>query len=129
MIVVERKRRGRPAKDRRPFLKVAAAVDWRDDDGEALFFLFRGPSVGLVRSVFRVLVGGGRGIARRAVVSQEHDAVRRIGKGYWRVAVKVVEPNFHFSSLDDMKILIEALMRRANPCSLKWMNINDFLNV
>jgi len=129
MKIPQRKKRGRPPKDRRMFMHIAATVDYRGIDDSQLFFLFRDPPRGLLEEVFAYLVGKGNGIAKKAIVYDEHDVVRRIGKGYNRKAVEIVEPNFEFCGLDDMKLLIESVMHRYHPCSFKWMPIDKFLNV
>lgn len=122
-------KRGRPKKDRRRYIQIAAAVDYRGTDDSQLFFLFRDPPRSLLRQVFKGLIADGKGIASRAVVSEEHDIVRRSGKGYWRKAVEMVNPNFEFCSLDSMKMLIESCLRRIHPCNVRWMPIDKFLNV
>ena len=123
------RKRGRPLKDRRRHLLIAAAVDYRGKNDDQLFFLFRGCGLQLIQRTFQYLVGRGHGIAEKAVVHEETDIVHRNGKGYCRLAVELLTPNFHFTSLDDMKILIEATLKRLHPCTFHWLNINKFLNV
>ena len=123
------RKRGRPLKDRRKHLLIAASIDYRGVDDDQLFFVFRGAGQQMLTKVFSYLVGRGHGIAREVVITEEHDCIRRNGKGFWRIAVEIVEPNFHFCSLDDMKILIEATLRRLHPCTVHWLPIAKFLNV
>lgn len=123
------KKRGRPLKDNRKHIYVAATIDYRGVNDDQLFFVFRGASFHLISQTFCSLIGKGGGIAREAVVSEEHDVVRRNGKGYWRIAVEIREPNFLFASLDDQKILIEAMLKRLHPCTFHWLPIDKFLNV
>ena len=111
-----RRKPGRPLKDRRRHLLIAATTDFRGPDEDQLFFLFRGASHRLLSDVFRFL-------------TEEHDTIKRNGKGYWRMAVKLCEPNYHFCSLDDMRILIDAAFHRHHPCSVHWLTIDKFLNV
>lgn len=121
-------RRAKPA----PFVNVAATVEWRADEYNEhndLFFLFRGLPQQNIEDAFKYLVGHGDGISFRAEVSEEKDAVRRIGYCSSRIAVKLVQPNLYFASIADMKILIEAVFKRLQPCSVKWMTVNRFLNV
>lgn len=122
-------RRGRPPKDRRQQLNIAVAIDYRGLHDDELFFVFRGATEQLIISAFQFLVGCGAGIASEAKVSTEHDCIRRNGKGYWRIAVQIVKPNFDFCSLDDMKLLIEATLHRLNPCTVTWFTIDKFLNI
>ena len=124
-----RSKPGRPLKDRRRHLIIAATTDFRGPNEEQLFFLFRGASHRLLSDVFRFLIGNGNGIARQVVITEEHDTIKRNGKGYWRMAVKLCEPNYHFCSLDDMRILIDAAFHRHHPCSVHWLTIDKFLNV
>ncbi len=123
------RRRGRPPKDRRLHLFVAATIDYRGEQDDQLTFVFRGASQQLLEQVFRHLIGRGYGIAREAVVREETDIVRRDGKGYYRVAVRLTTPNYDFCSLNDMQLLIEATMKRLHPCTLHWMTLGRFLNV
>lgn len=116
-------------KDRRRHLLIAAAVDWRGHQDDRLFFLFRGVGRNLIQRTFQYLVGKGCGIAEGVVVNEETDIVHRNGKGYIRQAAELVKPNFRFCSLEDMKILIEATMRRLHPCTVHWLKIEKFLNV
>lgn len=122
-------RRGRPPKDRRLNLNIAVAIDYRGLHDDELFFVFRGAHEQLIVSAFQFLVGRGAGIASEAMVSTEHDCIRRNGKGYWRIAVQIVRPNFDFCSLDDMKLLIEATLHRLHPCTVTWFSIDKFLNI
>ncbi len=124
-----RRKRGRPLKDRRKHFLIAASVDYRGQKDDQLCFLFRGVSSQLVSRAFQFLVGHGSGIARKAVVKEEVDIVHRNGKGYGRVAVEMESPNYRFASLDDMKILIEAALKKLNPCTLHWLSIDKFLNI
>ncbi len=122
-------KRGRPVTDKRKHISIAATIDYRGADDSQLFFLFRNSPQSLVEEVFRFLIGKGNGIAKKAVVSEEHDVVRRNGKGYWRIAVELFNPNTYFCSIADMKILIESVFRRLYPCTFCWMSIDKFLNV
>lgn len=125
----EKRKRGRPLKDRRKHLQIAATIDYRGTDDDVLTFVFRGVGQQLITKVFQYLVGHSHGIAREAVVTEEHDIIRRNGKGYWRIAAEIHDPNYHFASLDDMQLLIEATLRRLHPCTVHWMPIEKFLNV
>ncbi len=122
-------RRGRPPKDRRWTLSIAAAIDYRGSFDDQLTFVFRGCPHELVTTVFRYLCGHGNGIARSARITEEHDPIRRNGKGYWRIAAQLTEPNFDFCTLDDMKILVEAFLRRSHPCTVQWFPYDKFLNI
>ncbi|WP_288056949.1 hypothetical protein [Xylanibacter rodentium] len=121
--------RGRPPKDRRICLSIAATIDYRGDNDDELVFVFRGAYKQLVIDTFRFLVGRGDGIAAGAEVLIEHDCIRRNGKGFWRIAVSMIRPNFHFCSLKDMTLLIEATLHRLHPCTVTWFTINKFLNI
>lgn len=121
-------RLGRPPKDRRRFIRVAAAVDYRGDDDAQLCFLFRGAPISLVADAFRFLVADGKGIAKAVEVRSEHDALRRMGKGFWRIVAEVREPDLFFCSIHDMQLLIASWFRRHHPCSVAWMPIDRFLN-
>lgn len=120
---------GRPMKDNRRHALIAAAIDYRGPHDDVLTFVFRGTSFDLVSRVFSFLIGKGNGIAKKATVTEEHDIIRRNGKGYWRIAVELSEPNFDFCSLDSMRILIEAGLHRQHPCTVHWLSLDKFLNV
>ena len=122
-------KRGRPRKDRRLHRLVAAAVDYRGINDDQLTFLFRNVDRDVLIQTFQFLVGRGHGIAAKAVVTEEHDIIRRNGKGYWRYAVEIREPNFSFASLEDMQLLISARISKAQPASVRWFNIQQFLNI
>lgn len=122
-----RRKRGRPP--RQTCWNIAASVDYRGVDDDQLTFVFRGVPFRTVSRVFRQLIGNGHGIAQGARVEEETDVVRRNGKGYYRVAAQMKEPNFHFASLDSQKILIEALFHREHLCNVTWMTYSRFLNV
>lgn len=124
-----RRKRGRPLKDRRKHLLIAATIDYRGQNDDQLFFVFRGAGQKLITEVFRFLIGNSYGIAREAVISEENDIIRRNGKGYWRIAVEIRKPDFFFCSLNDMRILIEATLKRLHPCTVHWLTIDKFLNV
>ncbi len=124
-----RKQRGRPLKDRRKHLFIAATVDYRGANDDQLFFVFRGASQRLIAEAFKFLIGKGNGIAREAVITEEHDIIHRNAKGFWRIAVEIREPNFIFCALEDQKLLIEATLKRLHPCTLHWLTIEKFLNV
>lgn len=124
-----RTKRGRPQKDKSRHALIAAAIDYRGPHDDILTFVFRGTSFETVSRVFSFLIGGGNGIAKKATVTEEHDIIRRNGKGYWRIAVEITEPNFDFCSLDSMRILIEAGLRRLHPCTVHWLPLDKFLNV
>lgn len=108
---------------------IAATIDYRGTNDDILTFVFRGSSFDTVSRVFQFLIGGGNGIAKKATVSEEHDIIRRNGKGYWRIAVEISEPNFNFCSLDSMQVLIEATLRKQHPCTVHWLPLDKFLNV
>ncbi len=116
-------------KDERRHILIAATIDYRGENDDILTFVFRGASVDLMTKVFTYLIGKGHGIASAAKVTEEHDIIRRNGKGYWRVAVELREPNFDFCSLPDMQILIEAVIRRLHPATVHWLTLDKFLNV
>ena len=124
-----RTKRGRPQKDKSRHALIAAAIDYRGPHDDILTFVFRGTSFETVSRVFSFLIGGGNGIAKKATVTEEHDIIRRNGKGYWRIAVEITEPNFDFCSLDSMRILIEAGLHRHHPCTVHWLPLDKFLNV
>ena len=124
-----RRRRGRPRVQRYLHSFIAAAVDYRGEHDE-LVYLFRGCTYDACVKVFDWLVGGGRGIARAAIVTEEHDVVRRNGFGYWRIAVILREPNYTFATFESQKILIEAAFKRhLSPCRFQWLTLGKFLNV
>ncbi len=107
---------------------IAASVDFRGVADSDLHFMFRNVDVATVKTLFEFLIGNGRGIAKCAVVSEEHDIVRRNGYSYWRVVAKVIYPNYSFVEIDDMKILIQSYLQGISGGEVKWMNIDDFLN-
>lgn len=124
-----RRRRGRPRVQKSLHSFIAATVDYRGEHDEQVY-IFRGCTHVECVKVFDWLVGGGRGIARSAIVTEEHDIVRRNGFGYWRIAVSLREPNYTFATLDSQKILIEAAFKRhLSPCRFQWFSIDKFLNV
>lgn len=124
-----RRRRGRPRVQRYLHSFIAAAIDYRGEHDE-LVYLFRGCTHAACVKVFDWLVGGGRGIARSAIVTEEHDVVRRNGFGYWRIAVSLCEPNYTFATFESQKILIEAAFKRhLSPCRFQWLTLDKFLNV
>ena len=124
-----RRRRGRPRVQKSLHSFIAATVDYRGEHDEQVY-IFRGCTHVECVKVFDWLVGGGRGIARSAIVTEEHDIVRRNGFGYWRIAVSLREPNYTFATLDSQKILIEATFKRhLSPCRFQWFSIDKFLNV
>lgn len=124
-----RRRRGRPRVQKSLHSFIAATVDYRGEHDEQVF-IFRGCTHVECVKVFDWLVGGGRGIARSAIVTEEHDIVRRNGFGYWRIVVSLREPNYTFATLDSQKILIEAAFKRhLSPCRFQWFSIDKFLNV
>ncbi|MBF1601155.1 MAG: hypothetical protein HXO29_02785, partial [Prevotella sp.] len=81
---------------------VAYTIDYRGQHDDKLTFLFRGACWAQLVHTFAFLVGKGRGIAQDAFIYRCTDAVARNGKGSWYYAVELDEPNFHFSSLEDM---------------------------
>ena len=108
---------------------VAATVDFRGEHDTPVY-LFRGCTHAACVKIFDWLVGGGRGIARSAIVTEEHDVIRRNGYGYWRVAVRLREPNYTFATIDSQKILVEAAFKRhLSPCRFRWFSIDKFLNL
>lgn len=124
-----RRRRGRPRVQKSLHSFIAATVDYRGEHDEQVY-IFRGCTHVECVKVFDWLVGGGRGIARSAIVTEEHDIVRRNGFGYWRIAVSLREPNYTFATLDSQKILIEAAFKRhLSPCRFQWFSLDKFLNV
>ena len=124
-----RRRRGRPRVQKSLHSFIAATVDYRGEHDEQVY-IFRGCTHVECVKVFDWLVGGGRGIARSAIVTEEHDIVRRNGFGYWRIAVSLREPNYTFATLDSQKILIEAAFKHhLSPCRFQWFSIDKFLNV
>jgi len=122
-------RRGRPRKDRRPHYLIAATVDYRGPDDDQLTFVFRGLTMSMLRKAFTYLVGQQNGIARQVIIIEEHDIIRRNGKGFWRLAVSVHDPNYQFASLDDMKLLISGVLTRLYSCTVRWFPIDKFLNI
>lgn len=123
------RKRGRPPEDNRRHIQIAATVDWRGTEDNQLFFLFRNVPCAVLQQTFRQLIGNGNGIASDARIFEEHDLIRRNGKGYWRWAVEIIEPNDHFCTIDDMKVLIEAFFHRLHPCTVRWFDIETFLNI
>lgn len=123
------KRPGRPLKDRRKHLTVAATTDYRGTNDDQLCFLFRGAPRKVISDTFHFLVGNGKGIAAKASISEESDILRRNGKSYWRTIVQMSEPNFHFASLEEQKLLIASAMNRHHPCTLQWLPLDKFLNI
>lgn len=107
---------------------VAVAIDYRGEQDDCLTFLFRGACWSQLVCAFSFLVGQGRGVAHDATIYLDHDAEARNGKGLWYYAVELMEPNYHFASLDDMKLLIEARLTRHHQCKVKWMSLERFLN-
>lgn len=105
---------------------VAVAVDYREG---SLTFLFRGACWSQLVCAFSFLVGQGRGVAHDATIYPDHDAAARNGKGLWYYAVELIEPNYHFASLEDMKILIEARLSGVFHCNVKWLSLERFLNI
>ena len=121
-------RRGRPQKDSYRPLHVVAVVDDRDAQDGEVCFQFRGANRQLLTRTFDYLIGCGHGIAQRVTVREAHDVIRRIGKNLQRIEVTLHEPNFRFASLSDMKLLIEATLKRLYPCHFQWLNLTKFFN-
>lgn len=107
---------------------IAIAIDYRGKDDNHLTFLFRGVSWSQLVSTFTFLVGKGYGIAQDAVLYLDNDIVSRNGKGSFYYAVELSEPNLQFSSLDDMKILIESQLVKYG-CGVTWFKVDKFLNI
>lgn len=113
------------------FIRVAAAVDWRINhkDKSQLWFVFRGLPYTLTIKVFRSVVGKRHSIARRALIKAEHDIKRRNRHGYYRMAVMMVAPDWQFSTIETMKVVISGIITRLHPSRVKWVAIKDFLNM
>ena len=83
-----------------------------------------------VTKTFVFLVGGANGIAKSFEQYEEHACIHRNGKGYRRIAVEIKEPNYHFASLNDMCLLIEARLKAENPCKVTFMkDYQQFINI
>lgn len=108
---------------------VAYTIDYRGQHDDKFTFLFRGACWAQLVHTFAFLVGKGRGIAQDAFIYRCTDAVARNGKGSWYYAVELDEPNFHFSSLEDMKLLIESQLVNKQTCKVKYLNLDRFLNI
>lgn len=126
--------RKRPKRHRskgwKPFRYIAASVDYRGANDDELTFVFRGAPFRLIQQVFAHLINNGHGIAREAIIEEETDIVRRNGKGYYRVAVAMIEPDYFFASLDCMKLLIEQAVMRLYPrCKFQWFALDEWLNI
>lgn len=122
--------RGRSKFNGLPVMPIAASVDYRGDNDDELTFVFRGASQELITETFAQLVGTTSGIARGATVTTEHDCIRRNAKGFWRVAVRMSEPDFRFASLDTQRTLIERTLRRLyRACTVTWFPYQQFLNI
>ena len=107
---------------------VAVAVDYRGLKDDLLTFAFRGLPFTDAVNAFRFLVGSGNGIAKEFRAYKDTDVKCLNGKGYRRVAVELIEPDYHFTSLEDMKILLEAALRNRHFI-VKWLTYKQFLNV
>lgn len=107
---------------------IAITIDYRGKDDNHLTFLFRGVSWAQLVSTFTFLIGKGYGIAQDAILYLDNDIVSRKGKGSFYYAVELIEPNLWFSSLDDMKILIESQLIK-HGCNVTWFKMEKFLNI
>ena len=103
---------------------MAACVDWRYDrrNRKQLWFVFRGAPLSLIVKVFRSIVGNKHSFARGAYV-------RHNRHGYYRLAVKIIAPDWQFARLETMKAVIAGMIARTHPSGVKWLNLHDFLNV
>lgn len=110
--------------------KIAYSIDYRGINEEHLSFIFRGADVETLLKVFSFLcpINGG-GIAKNFKLKQEHDVCYRQGKGYWRFAVILYEPNLAFTSIEDISLLVEARMKAEIKCEIIKLPLDDFLNV
>lgn len=115
----------------RRFIRVAASVDWRVNHKEKrqLWFVFRGMPYPLAIKVFKAVVGKRHSIARRALIKAEHDIKRRNCHGYYRMAAMMVAPDWQFSTIESMKVLISGIISRLHPSRVKWVDIKVFLNM
>lgn len=112
-----------------PRRRVVATTDLRGVHDDRTFYFFRGLARSEVEQAFTYLIGEGRGIARTAIVTEEDDIVRRMGKSNRRVSVELVEPNYHFAGPNDTRTLIEAVVRKIAPCRFRWCGVDEFLNI
>lgn len=110
---------------------MAASVDWRVNHKEKrqLWFVFRGMPYPLAIKVFKAVVGKRHSIARRALIKAEHDIKRRNCHGYYRMAAMMVAPDWQFSTIESMKVLISGIISRLHPSRVKWVDIKVFLNM
>ena len=115
----------------RRYIRVAAAIDWRWSrlNRKQLWFVFRGLPHPLAVKVFKSLVGKRHAIAGSAYIKSEHDIMRRNCHGFYRVAVMIIAPDWHFSELETMKTLIAGTISRLHPSRVKWLKLKDFLNI
>ena len=122
-------RRGRPTKDRRPWLNIAVTTECRGEEDGQLAFLCRGAFLRIITECFRYLVGNGCGIAEKATVT-EHTAPRHHnGRNFHYIEALLESPNDQFASKNDMRILIEATLHRLHPCHITWIELEDFMNL
>jgi len=115
-----------------PFIPmcIAYCIDWRGRDNNRLTFVFRGATSSLLAEVFGYLAPlNGKGIAKDYDMYPEHDCCHRNGKGYRRIAVELVEPDFFFCGIDDMCLLLEARLHAETECSVTRLTLEKFLNV
>ena len=56
-------------------------------------------------------------------------AILRNRYGYYRMAVMMVAPDWQFSTIETMKMVISGIITRLQPSRVKWVAIKDFLNM
>lgn len=109
---------------------VVFSIDYRGDNDDLITFVFMGAFWDTIARVFKFLCRP-NGIASGFSQYEEHACVMRNGKGYRRICVQLSAPNFHFASISDMCILIEARLHAEQyPCRVKfYKDYEKFINL
>jgi hypothetical protein len=122
--------RKRQQPESQPESYVVFSIDYRGNDDDVLTFVFMGAHWDTITRVFKFLCCP-NGIARGFSQYEEHACIMRNGKGYRRICVELPEPNYHFASLSDMCLLVEARLHAEQyPCRVKlYRDYEKFINI
>lgn len=122
--------RKRQLPESQPESYVVFSYDYRGNDDDILTFVFMGAHWDTITRVFKFLCCP-NGIAPGFSQYEEHACIMRNGKGYRRICVELPEPNYHFASLSDMCLLVEARLHAEQyPCRVKlYRDYEKFINI
>ena len=109
-------------------MNVIFCEDYRDNDDDELYLLFKGITPKQLVSALSILVpAGGQGVCKQMIMTEE-ECLYRNGLTPRQVAVQIIDRNEHFCSMPDFLLLVESRIRADYGCNIKKVNINTFVN-